>query len=136
MLVLFTARELLALTLCADIGITVEFAAMMNSSGISITTLPSLVSLLLDCKEKTIDELSWTIGFVKEAFALMKEPGVKAEEAIITAVCVVAIMLLFTSIITSLNVSVSATTEGFWMPSSLIVPLTALSEKVLQAWVI
>ena len=113
-----------------------EFAAIMNSIGIWITTLPSFVSLLLDCREKTIDVLSWTTGFVKEAFALMKEPGVKAEDAIMTAAWVVAIMLLFTSITTSLNVSVSATTEGFWIPSSLIVPLIVLSVKVLQASVI
>lgn len=45
-------------------------------------------------------------------------------------------MLLVASITISLNVSVSATTQGFWMPSSRIVPLIALSVKVLQAWVI
>lgn len=66
----------------------------------------------------------------------MKEPGVKTDDEIITAAWVVAIMLLFMSITTSLNVSVSATTEGFWIPSSLIVPLIELSVKVLQAWVI
>jgi hypothetical protein len=43
----------------------------------------------------------------------MKEPGVKTDDEIITAAWVVAIMLLFMSITTSLNVSVSATTEGF-----------------------